>query len=97
LTSSHFPYTTLFRSGELVRIVVDPLPRDSAELQELTGPFHRFGLRGAFVQDDWFGDLASDPPDRVEGVHRPLKDDGNTLPANPPDRKSTRLNSSHVA
>ena len=74
-------------SGELVWIVIDPLARDAAQLEELTGPFHGRRFRRPFVQDDRLGDLSPNPPDRIEGVHRPLKDDRDLLPADLPHRR----------
>src|SRR5207302_9024255 len=87
-----FPYTTLFRSAA-------GLPRHIGEIPDALGPHHRIPFPvqddhvrartvavGLLVGADWkLGDV------RAEGVVRELEHH-----VQEGDRKSTRLNSSHV-
>src|SRR5207249_11870424 len=90
-----FPYTTLFRS------------RNADTVQRLGGL--RLGLLPAHpeVRLERFADLTADRQHRVQRRHRVLEDHRDLAPAdaaqravvlaNQIDRKSTRLNSSHVS
>src|SRR5207253_10765316 len=78
-TSTHFPYTTLFRSPP----VQDAPPRRAARPGRRSGTPVRG--RGSGVAGDR---ILQDAPGRGSAAHRA---------GSHPDRKSTRLNSSHVA
>src|SRR3712207_9218177 len=89
--STLFPYTTLFRSYRLARVhVLHPARRDALALGRIRGadtglPAWR-PLRHA--------DTGSHGPGQRQALGG--RDNAAPLRGGPPDRKSTRLNSSHA-
>ena len=68
-------------AAELVREVHDALAGDADQVVELAHAHHRLLLAQTLVQADRLGDLAARLLHWVEGVHRPLEDDADLLPA----------------
>src|SRR5256885_4356259 len=85
--STLFPYTTLFRSQHLLRVLAREQPRRFLDTVVLCNPSYRprRNLRNAHVVPLIGWDIAQLPA-RYQ-PNRPLED---------ADRKSTRLNSSHL-
>src|SRR5450759_5390277 len=61
--------------------VHDALLADAHQVVELLDAHHGLGLGKALVQLDGLGDLLARLAHRVQGVHRPLEDDADLLPA----------------
>src|SRR3546814_18963362 len=88
LTDTLFPYTTLFRSHDVTQAVDAVAVHQPHGAGEVIGPH---GLRPEPCRG--FGETAGDPVQRlVPGDRAELV---GALRADPQDRKSTRLNSSH--
>src|SRR5207253_4818832 len=83
-----FPYTTLFRSG-----LAEQLAEASIDLVDAAAPARAL-LRHARQR---LGDLEAVVDEALRQIVRSLVGDLEPLPRLERDRKSTRLNSSHVA
>src|SRR2546430_7801714 len=79
--STLFPYTTLFRSDSIVRLLIVPVGAPQLGRAELVA----VGVPGDEAVADESGEVA------VGAAHQGLAVEG----LHPSDRKSTRLNSSH--
>src|SRR5439155_15681548 len=91
-SSTHFPYTTLFRSGDAVSLP-EPIERAPVNAEKLGG---QLLVPPGLSQDtaDVMGDDLAQAQARVRGR---AVSSGGAADLRGKDRKSTRLNSSHVA
>src|SRR5690606_41079878 len=92
--STLFPYTTLFRSSDEFEGRAPGGVGEERTIQYLTEQFRALGLQpgnpdGTYVQAMSLVGYRVDPSAEV-------RLGGRTFPLRAPDRKSTRLNSSHV-
>src|SRR5207245_9109821 len=86
-TPQHLPYTTLFRSS-----IHDILPSDDPGLEKIPWESKRANRTSRIAESSLLGRLTDLIETRYRSLESPWRSNSNH---SPPDRKSTRLNSSH--